>query len=90
MTDTGRFFGELEKAVMESMLYANIFKKVIVYDLQALCKNITEIRDPDDQSASPGLVSVRYLLCLIQIIFFNFPLFLYSHSSYCFLDSNGC
>ena len=61
ITDTGRFFGELEKAVMESMLYANIFKKVTVYDLQALCKNVTEIRDPDDQSASPGLLSVRYL-----------------------------
>lgn len=45
---------------MESMLYANIFRKVVVYDLQALCKNVTEIKGPDDQSASPELSSVRF------------------------------
>uniref|UniRef100_A0A1B0CZ82 Uncharacterized protein n=1 Tax=Phlebotomus papatasi TaxID=29031 RepID=A0A1B0CZ82_PHLPP len=35
--DTGRFFGELEGAVMESMVEAGIFKSITVYDWQALC-----------------------------------------------------
>lgn len=60
MTDTGRFFGEVEKPIMESMLYANIFKKLTIYDLQGLCRNVTEIKDPDDQNAAAtGLMTVR-------------------------------
>lgn len=34
---TGRFFGEIEGAVMESMVELDIFKMITVYDLQALC-----------------------------------------------------
>lgn len=34
---TGRFFGEIEGAVMESMVELNIFKLITVYDLQGLC-----------------------------------------------------
>lgn len=58
MTDTGRFFGEVEKPVLEAMLYANIFKRLVIYDLQGLCKNVTEISDPDDMNASQGLMTV--------------------------------
>uniref|UniRef100_A0A1B0CC93 Voltage-dependent calcium channel alpha-2/delta subunit conserved region domain-containing protein n=1 Tax=Lutzomyia longipalpis TaxID=7200 RepID=A0A1B0CC93_LUTLO len=35
--DTGRFFGELEGAVMEAMVEAGIYKSITVYDWQALC-----------------------------------------------------
>lgn len=61
MTDTGRFFGEVEKPVMESMVRADIFKKLTIYDLQGLCKNVTEIQDPDDPSASADLMTVSAL-----------------------------
>lgn len=57
--DTGKFFGEVETRVMESMIHNDIFKKLIIYDLQGLCKNVTEVRDSDDASASPSLVTVR-------------------------------
>lgn len=46
---------------MESMLYANIFKKLIIYDLQGLCRNVTEIKDPDDQNDATGLMTVSQL-----------------------------
>ncbi|VEN50274.1 unnamed protein product, partial [Callosobruchus maculatus] len=35
---TGRFFGEVEGDIMESMLDEGIFKQVTVFDYQALCK----------------------------------------------------
>lgn len=63
MNDTGRFFGEVEKPIMESMLYANIFKKLTIYDLQGLCENVIEIRKSDEASASPGLLTVSILCC---------------------------
>lgn len=59
VSDTGRFFGEVEKPIMESMLFANIFKRLIIYDLQGLCKNVTAVEDPDDPSASAGLMTVK-------------------------------
>ena len=34
---TGHFFGEIEGAIMESMVESKIFKEIIVYDFQALC-----------------------------------------------------
>jgi Neuronal voltage-dependent calcium channel alpha 2acd len=58
ITDTGRFFGEVEKPIMESMVHADIFRQLTIYDLQGLCKNVTEIKNPDDPSASSGLMTV--------------------------------
>lgn len=57
--DTGRFFGELEKPVMEALVNQDIFKKITIYDLQGLCKNVTETR-PYDNSASTGLITVSF------------------------------
>lgn len=77
---------------MESMVYANIFKKLTIYDLQGLCKNVTEIKDADDLNASTGLLTVSHnLLCLMQlsrllITLLKFP----SHSSCYSLGSDGC
>lgn len=64
MTDTGRFFGELEKPIMDSMVHADIFKRLTIYDLQGLCKNVTEIKDPDEPSAGMGLLTVS-LICIL-------------------------
>lgn len=35
--DTGKFFGEVEGAIMEAMVNAEIFHKVSVFDLQGVC-----------------------------------------------------
>lgn len=42
LNDTGRFFGEIEGAVMDAMVEKNIFKSIDVYDYQALCKEDVE------------------------------------------------
>lgn len=36
--DTGKFFGEIEGDILSSMLAEKIFKRVAVFDYQALCK----------------------------------------------------
>lgn len=58
ITDTGRFFGEVEQPVMEAMVNVDIFKRITIYDLQGLCKNVTEAKDPDDPNTSTGLITV--------------------------------
>lgn len=35
--DTGKFFGQVEGSVMQTLVDMEIFKVITVYDLQALC-----------------------------------------------------
>nr|XP_029712886.1 LOW QUALITY PROTEIN: voltage-dependent calcium channel subunit alpha-2/delta-3-like [Aedes albopictus] len=37
--DTGRFFGEIQGAIMQSMVNKEIFSMITVYDLQGLCEH---------------------------------------------------
>lgn len=55
-TDSGRFFGEVEQGVMEVMVENDIFLKLIVYDLQGLCK---KIEDPNEADSAMELLDVR-------------------------------
>lgn len=48
LNDTGRFFGEVEGAVMESLMHSDIFRKIRIFDYQALC--FEEV--PKDKSAA--------------------------------------
>lgn len=45
VNDTGKFFGEIEGAIMESMVDMGIFKVIPVYDLQALCAEVVEVEN---------------------------------------------
>lgn len=54
--DTGRFFGEIEGAIMESMVDMNIYKMITVYDFQALCSEVQE-----KKSAGLELINVSYI-----------------------------
>lgn len=38
--DTGRFFGEIDGAIMESMLDNKTFDKITMYDFQAVCTRV--------------------------------------------------
>nr|XP_023025468.1 voltage-dependent calcium channel subunit alpha-2/delta-3-like [Leptinotarsa decemlineata] len=50
--DTGRFFGEIEGDIFESMVVEDIYRNVTLYDYQALCKRDTE----NSSSSSPDLL----------------------------------
>lgn len=41
--DTGKFFGEVEGAVMTSLVKNKIFKKIDIFDLQYLCEETVEV-----------------------------------------------
>lgn len=41
--DTGKFFGQVEGAIMESMVESGIYKELTVYDLQGLCFDTIKI-----------------------------------------------
>lgn len=40
--DTGRFFGEVEGAIMEGLVESGIYIMRTVYDFQALCSEVVE------------------------------------------------
>lgn len=46
--DTGRFFGEVEGAIMESLTESGIFKMLTIYDFQALCSLVREVESNSD------------------------------------------
>lgn len=56
LDETGRFFGEVQPDVMDSLLNRTYFEKVTIYDFQALCltykmekgENITERQDIEE------------------------------------------
>lgn len=54
-TDVGRFLGEVEGEVIRAMVEADIFKRTTVYDLQALCVNLTTV-----SSDGHMLLTVRF------------------------------
>uniref|UniRef100_A0A672SGA7 Voltage-dependent calcium channel alpha-2/delta subunit conserved region domain-containing protein n=1 Tax=Sinocyclocheilus grahami TaxID=75366 RepID=A0A672SGA7_SINGR len=38
-TQVGKFFGEIDGSVMAQLLKSGLFKRVTLYDYQAMCKN---------------------------------------------------
>lgn len=61
-TDSGRFFGEVERGVMEVLVEKNVFRKLVLYDLQGLC---VRIEDPNATDSATDLLNVSYK-CLTQ------------------------
>lgn len=60
-TDTGKFFGEVEGAVMETLIEKKIYEKVTVYDYQAFCFD-----EPSDSSSSSAINTVNLLNHIIS------------------------
>lgn len=41
--DTGKFFGEVEGAILETLVNLSVYKVLTVYDYQALCGEEVEV-----------------------------------------------
>ena len=52
-SNTGKFFGEVDGTILESLVHHNIFKPIKIYDYQAIC-----LETEDDGSAGNILLSV--------------------------------
>uniref|UniRef100_A0A8K9UW39 Calcium voltage-gated channel auxiliary subunit alpha2delta 3 n=1 Tax=Oncorhynchus mykiss TaxID=8022 RepID=A0A8K9UW39_ONCMY len=68
---TGMFFGEAEGAVMNKLLLMGSFKRVTLYDYQAICRIFAESSD-----GSRALLDVRLMmiLCIFLLLLFSFML----------------
>ncbi|MCI4380260.1 hypothetical protein PGIGA_G00237670 [Pangasianodon gigas] len=77
-SDVGRFFGEVDGSVMAQLLKSGLFKRVTLYDYQAMCKNTHH-----HASAARPLLSPFYsLTAAVKWLFSNLMLF--------FLEFNIC
>ncbi|KAJ8975678.1 hypothetical protein NQ317_019633 [Molorchus minor] len=77
--DTGKFFGEVEGDIFNSMINNYIFKNITIYDYQALCKK----NQNADSSASVLLTPFLYLKLAVQwivlkIVYFATEISLYN------------
>ncbi|XP_060654964.1 LOW QUALITY PROTEIN: voltage-dependent calcium channel subunit alpha-2/delta-3 [Drosophila nasuta] len=57
--ETGRFFGEINGAIMKRLVEEKVYKRVIVYDYQAVC---FELPKPNDNNASNMVLSPLFNL----------------------------
>lgn len=76
-TDSGRFFGEVERAVMEVLVDKNVFKKLAIYDLQGLCVEVTEVGGSESSAmdlltVSAVKVEMTQVLTFLQNLIFQF------------------
>ncbi|XP_061578176.1 voltage-dependent calcium channel subunit alpha-2/delta-4-like isoform X4 [Cololabis saira] len=76
--EVGRFFGEVDGSIMASLIKMGMFKKVSLFDYQAMCKNSHH----HASSARPLLSPFYVIVALIRWIFSNALMFL--------LDFNFC
>lgn len=53
--ETGRFFGEVNGAIMKRLLEENVYRRVVVYDYQGVC---FESKTKNNPNASSMLLSV--------------------------------
>ncbi|RXN06896.1 voltage-dependent calcium channel subunit alpha-2 delta-4-like isoform X2 [Labeo rohita] len=70
--DVGKFFGEVDGSVMAQLLKSGLFKRVTLYDYQAMCKNSHH----HTSGARPLLSPFYGLLALIKWFFSHFVMFL--------------
>jgi voltage-dependent calcium channel alpha-2/delta-4 len=67
INDTGKFFGEIEGAVMEDMIDQGIFDHMVIYDYQGLCLNVTTYNDTLNGSSSIDSITVN----VIKFLFYT-------------------
>ncbi|XP_054480417.1 voltage-dependent calcium channel subunit alpha-2/delta-4 [Anoplopoma fimbria] len=71
-TDAGRFFGEIDGSVMTTLIRMGMFKRVSLFDYQAMCK-----MNPHSVSSARPLLSPFYgLASVLKWFLSNFLLFL--------------
>uniref|UniRef100_A0A3Q0SHR0 Calcium channel, voltage dependent, alpha2/delta subunit 3 n=1 Tax=Amphilophus citrinellus TaxID=61819 RepID=A0A3Q0SHR0_AMPCI len=71
---TGLFFGEVEGAVMNKLLQMGSFKRITLYDYQALCKEYAGSSDSARTLSDPFSV-VKWLLTELVIFLLEFNLY---------------
>ncbi|XP_032369981.1 voltage-dependent calcium channel subunit alpha-2/delta-3 isoform X4 [Etheostoma spectabile] len=73
-SQTGLFFGEVEGAVMNKLLQMGSFKRIMLYDYQALCKDYAGSSDSARTLSDPFTV-VKWLLTELIIFLLEFNLY---------------
>ncbi|XP_076012956.1 voltage-dependent calcium channel subunit alpha-2/delta-3 [Genypterus blacodes] len=73
-SQTGLFFGEVEGAVMNKLLQMGSFKRITLYDYQALCKEYAGSSDSARTLSDPFSV-VKWLLTELIIFLLEFNLY---------------
>ncbi|XP_030634224.1 voltage-dependent calcium channel subunit alpha-2/delta-3 [Chanos chanos] len=73
-SQTGHFFGEVEGAVMNKLLLMGSFKRITLYDYQALCKEYAGSSDSAHSLLDP-FSAVKWLLTEIVIFLLEFNLY---------------
>ncbi|XP_066499389.1 voltage-dependent calcium channel subunit alpha-2/delta-3 isoform X2 [Hoplias malabaricus] len=82
---TGVFFGEAEGAVMSKLLVMGSFKRVTLYDYQAICRIFAESSDGSNSLLDPYFAfftTVKWLLTEIVIFLLEFNLYSWWHSDF--------
>uniref|UniRef100_A0AAV2M7M0 VWFA domain-containing protein n=1 Tax=Knipowitschia caucasica TaxID=637954 RepID=A0AAV2M7M0_KNICA len=73
-TQTGLFFGEVEGAVMSKLLMMGTFKRITLYDYQAVCREYAGSSDSAHTLSNPFTV-VKWLLAELVVFLLEFNVY---------------
>ena len=71
---TGRFFGEIDGTVMDSLVYSQVYQRIRVYDYQAVCLDAVSTKNSASflLTVSKSIFEKKNVLELVtNIIFFT-------------------
>ena len=66
LKDTGKFFGEVQGNVMEMMVQEDLYKRIHMFDYQAVC-----FRENGLKNKAPFLVTVSHEVCISWNVCFD-------------------
>ncbi|KAM3848239.1 voltage-dependent calcium channel subunit alpha-2/delta-3 [Vipera latastei] len=82
-TQTGNFFGEIEGAVMNKLLIMDSFKRITLYDYQAMCRTTKESSDSAHTLLDPYkafFAAVKWIVTELVLFLVEFNLCNWWHS----------
>uniref|UniRef100_A0A3Q2DC41 Calcium channel, voltage-dependent, alpha 2/delta subunit 4b n=1 Tax=Cyprinodon variegatus TaxID=28743 RepID=A0A3Q2DC41_CYPVA len=85
--DVGRFFGEVDGSVMASLIKMGMFKKVSLFDYQAMCKSSHHHTSSARPLLSVSLIVASQHLLTVMLFLLDFNLCGLWHSDY-FVDAH--
>ena len=67
---TGRFFGDMDGAIMESLIEWQIYQRIRIYDYQAVCTDPLSLK-----SAEKAEADFKNMSNYFDVFVYNFPYF---------------
>ena len=68
---TGRFFGDMDGAIMESLIEWQIYQRIRIYDYQAVCADPLSLKSAEKNEADLKNMSNHFYIFFYDFLYFE-------------------